>query len=78
MAAASIASFSGAIINLIIILLLNVLYETLALKLNDWENHKTASKYEAHLTFKIFLFQFVNLNASLLSAGFKQAPRAAM
>jgi hypothetical protein len=58
----------------VVIVLLNILYETLAMKLNDWENHRTASKYEAHLTFKIFLFQFVNLNASLFYIAFFKVP----
>ncbi len=68
--AATIASFTGAIINLIVIMLLDQLYSIIANAINKWENHKTASKYEMHLTFKIFMFQFVNLNASLFYIAF--------
>eukprot|EP00053_Salpingoeca_punica_P019806 m.202843 g.202843 ORF g.202843 m.202843 type:complete len:1233 (+) comp17727_c0_seq5:156-3854(+) len=66
----TIASVTAAVINLVAIMTLDQIYGSLALLLTDWENHKTESKYEAHLTFKIFLFQFINSNASLFYIAF--------
>lgn len=53
-------SVTAALINLVGILILNALYTRLAVRLTEWENHQTESEHDYHLTWKIFLFQFVN------------------
>lgn len=63
--AAVIAAITAALINLLAITILNMLYGRLAIKMTNWENHRKDSKYESHLAFKIFVFQFVNTYSSL-------------
>uniref|UniRef100_A0A1W7RAZ4 Anoctamin n=1 Tax=Hadrurus spadix TaxID=141984 RepID=A0A1W7RAZ4_9SCOR len=65
-----IASFSGAVINLLFIMLLGRMYEKIAIKLTDWEMHRTQTEYENHFTFKVFVFQFVNFYSSIFYIAF--------
>jgi len=58
------------VLNLVAILILDYCYSYVAVFLTNWENHKTASAYEAHLTFKIVVFQFVNTYSSLFFIAF--------
>ena len=44
-----LTSLSAAVLNLVGILILNKVYDWVALKLTDWENHVTRTKYEKHL-----------------------------
>ncbi|CAF1178848.1 unnamed protein product [Rotaria sordida] len=60
-----IVPITGALINLIIILILQYFYEILAIWLTNVELHRTDKTYEASLTIKMFLFQFVNYYASI-------------
>lgn len=62
--------FLGAIANAITIIFMNVLWKTVAVKLNNWENHRTDSDYENSLIFKIFAFYFVNSYTSLFYIAF--------
>jgi len=55
-----ISSITAAIINLIVIVSLAKVFETLAQKFNDWENHQTQTQYENSLIIKHFFFQFLN------------------
>jgi anoctamin-10/anoctamin-7 len=48
----------------------NVIYGIVALKLNNFENHRTASEYENALISKTFLFKFVNSYNSLFYIAF--------
>ncbi|GAA6227774.1 anoctamin-4-like isoform X3 [Lates japonicus] len=57
-------------INFCIIMLLNVLYEKVALLLTNLEQPRTESEWENSFTFKMFLFQFVNLNSSTFYIAF--------
>ncbi|XP_050413809.1 anoctamin-7 isoform X2 [Patella vulgata] len=68
--ASIIASLSAAIVNLIIIMALGRVYEKLALKLTQWEMHRTQSEFEDQLTFKVFIFQFVNFYSSIIYVAF--------
>ena len=52
-------------INLTVILILQYIYEYLAIWLTNAELHRTDKTYEASLTIKMFLFQFVNYYASI-------------
>lgn len=71
--ASVIAAVSAAVINLIVIIVLDLFYRRLAVKLTNWENHRTQSQYERHLVFKVYLFEFANNYASLyFIAFFKQ------
>ncbi|XP_032444774.1 anoctamin-4 isoform X2 [Xiphophorus hellerii] len=57
-------------INFCVIMLLNVLYEKVALFLTNLEQPRTESEWENSFTFKMFLFQFVNLNSSTFYIAF--------
>ncbi|GBM06723.1 hypothetical protein AVEN_190924-1 [Araneus ventricosus] len=50
-----------------------LIYEYIAVKLTDWENHQTQSEYNDALVIKLFVFQFANTYASFFyTAFFKQ------
>ena len=49
---------------------LNLLYEMIAIKLNDYENHRTDTQYEDSLIGKTFLFQFINSFANMFYIAF--------
>jgi len=66
----TVASLSAAIVNLILIMALGKVYEKLALKLTQWEMHKTQTDFEDQLIFKVFIFQFVNFYSSIIYIGF--------
>ena len=63
-------SFSGSFLGAFIIITMNLVYKKMARRLNDFENHRTEIDYDTALTKKIFLFQFVNVFASLYYLGF--------
>uniref|UniRef100_M4AIV3 Anoctamin n=1 Tax=Xiphophorus maculatus TaxID=8083 RepID=M4AIV3_XIPMA len=58
--AVTIASLSGSVLNLLVILMLSKIYTTLADILTRWEMHRTQTKYEDMFILKVFIFQFVN------------------
>ena len=60
-----LASLTASLLNLIFILALNDVYYIVAIKLTDWENHRTQSGHEDALIWRVFWFQFVNTNAAL-------------
>ncbi|KAF7664480.1 hypothetical protein LDENG_00176140 [Lucifuga dentata] len=57
-------------INFCMIMLLNVLYEKVALLLTNLEQPRTESEWDNSFTLKMFLFQFVNLNSSTFYIAF--------
>ena len=59
-----------SLINAIQIQIFNFIYEKIAVKLNNLENHKTQSEYEDSLIIKTYLFQFVNSFNSLFYIAF--------
>lgn len=65
-----ITSSTGAVFNLILIMALGKVYESLALKLTQWEMHRTQTDFDNNLTFKVFLFQFVNYYSSIFYIAF--------
>ncbi|XP_025082968.1 anoctamin-7-like isoform X2 [Pomacea canaliculata] len=67
---AIISSTSAAVVNLLIIMAIGRVYETLALKLTQWEMHRTQTEFENQLTFKVFIFQFVNFYSSIFYIAF--------
>uniref|UniRef100_A0A672H7S3 Anoctamin n=1 Tax=Salarias fasciatus TaxID=181472 RepID=A0A672H7S3_SALFA len=59
-----IASFTGSVLNLLVILMLSKVYTALAHLLTRWEMHRTQTKYEDMFILKVFIFQFVNFYSS--------------
>ncbi|XP_041665292.1 anoctamin-7 isoform X2 [Cheilinus undulatus] len=64
LSAARIASISGSVLNLLVILMLSRVYTSLAHILTRWEMHRTQTKYEDMFILKVFIFQFVNFYSS--------------
>lgn len=62
--AGRIASLTGSVLNLLVILLLSRVYTSLAQILTRWEMHRTQTKYEDMFILKVFVFQFVNFYSS--------------
>jgi len=60
----------GGIANAIFIGVGNGLYRKLAIRLTDWENHRTDTDYSDALIAKTFVFQFVNSYISLYYIAF--------
>merc|ERR1719336_400732 len=65
-----LASTTGAMINLMAIMTMGKLYERLAFRLTTWEMHRTQSEFDDNLTFKVFIFQFINFYSSLIYVAF--------
>ena len=65
-----VVSASAALLNLVVIMILNKIYGHLALKLTKMENQKTDKDYEDSFTLKMFCFQFVNFYASIFYIAF--------
>uniref|UniRef100_UPI00358E4EFF anoctamin-4-like n=1 Tax=Myxine glutinosa TaxID=7769 RepID=UPI00358E4EFF len=61
---------TGACLIFVVIMLLNVVYEKIALYLTNLEQPRTESEWENSFTLKMFLFQFVNLNSSTFYVAF--------
>lgn len=64
------ASIITALINAVQIQVLNAIYTSIAIRLTDYENHRTNTEYEDALIAKTFIFQFVNSFASLFYIAF--------
>ncbi|XP_060800120.1 anoctamin-7 isoform X1 [Neoarius graeffei] len=62
--AGRIASLTGSVLNLVVIMLLSKVYTRLAQILTRWEMHRTQTKYEDAFILKVFIFQFVNFYSS--------------
>ena len=52
--------WASAALNAMLIVIFGRLYESIAVSMNDWENHRTQTEYDDQLIFKNFVFQFVN------------------
>ncbi|KAK2867612.1 hypothetical protein Q8A67_025729 [Cirrhinus molitorella] len=63
-------SVTASCINFVIIMILNFLYERVAIKITDMEVPRTHLEYENKLTVKMFLFQFVNYYSSCFYVAF--------
>uniref|UniRef100_A0A8C5PF83 Anoctamin n=1 Tax=Leptobrachium leishanense TaxID=445787 RepID=A0A8C5PF83_9ANUR len=61
---------TASIISFVIIMLLNMLYEKVAIMITDYELQRTKTDYENSLTTKMFLFQFVNYYSSCFYIAF--------
>lgn len=65
-----VASIIASILIALQIQVLNGIFQDVALRLNNQENHRTDTEYEDALIAKTFLFQFVNSFASLFYISF--------
>lgn len=65
-----IVIITGSIFDLITILILNHFYDRLALWLTEKELHRTQNEFERSLTWKIYLFWFVNYYSSSIYVAF--------
>ncbi|XP_067906491.1 anoctamin-6 isoform X2 [Heterodontus francisci] len=63
-------SVTASIINFLFIMILNILYERVAIWITDFELPRTQTDYENSLTVKMFLFQFVNYYSSCFYIAF--------
>ncbi|KAJ8410646.1 hypothetical protein AAFF_G00186030, partial [Aldrovandia affinis] len=68
--AGRIASLTGSMLNLLVILMLSRVYKYLAKLLTRWEMHRTQTKYEDAFVLKVFVFQFVNFYSSPIYIAF--------
>ncbi|KAJ9592479.1 hypothetical protein L9F63_015895 [Diploptera punctata] len=68
--AQAIANMTGAVVNLILIMAMSRVYEKLAYRLTAWEMHRTQTEFDDNLTFKVFIFQFVNFYSSIFYIAF--------
>jgi hypothetical protein len=63
-------SIAGAVANAVFIIVMNTIWKMFAVKLNEWENHRTQSDFDNNLIVKIFIFYFVNSYTSLFYIAF--------
>ncbi|XP_076467087.1 anoctamin-1-like isoform X3 [Babylonia areolata] len=68
--ASLVTTVTAALINLIIIIILNFVYGYIAFWLTDWECLRTQSEYDNSITIKLFLLQFVNYFSSIFYIAF--------
>ncbi|XP_064628203.1 anoctamin-4-like isoform X2 [Lineus longissimus] len=61
---------TGACLSLIVITAFNKLYTVIAIALTHFECPRTETEFEDHLTFKMFLFQFVNYYSTIFYIAF--------
>uniref|UniRef100_A0A8C6KTY7 Anoctamin n=1 Tax=Nothobranchius furzeri TaxID=105023 RepID=A0A8C6KTY7_NOTFU len=63
-------SVTASLISFVVIMILNILYERVAIWITDFELPRTRTDYENSLTLKMFLFQFVNYYSSCFYIAF--------
>ncbi|NXN95897.1 ANO6 protein, partial [Rhinopomastus cyanomelas] len=63
-------SVTASLISFVVIMVLNVIYEKVAILITDFELPRTQTDYENSLTTKMFLFQFVNYYSSCFYIAF--------
>ncbi|KAL2309489.1 hypothetical protein Nmel_005690 [Mimus melanotis] len=63
-------SVTASLISFVVIMILNIIYEKVAIMITDFELPRTQTDYENSLTTKMFLFQFVNYYSSCFYIAF--------
>ncbi|KAM6986370.1 anoctamin-6 [Aplochiton taeniatus] len=63
-------SVTASLISFVVIMILNLLYEKVAIWITDFELPRTRTEYENSLTLKMFLFQFANYYSSCFYIAF--------
>jgi hypothetical protein len=64
------ASTLASVLNTTQIIIFNLIYQAIATKLTDAENHRTDTLYEDSLIVKLFVFQFINSYSSFAYLAF--------
>lgn len=64
------ASIVASVLNTIQIQVINMIYQVVAVKLTNRENHKTDTEYEDAMISKLFVFQFINSYSSFFFLAF--------
>ena len=67
-----IFSLVSSLLNAISIMILQIVYNRLALVFTRWENHRTQTEFEDPLVLKRFVFNFINSYVSLYYIGTMQ------
>ncbi|CAH8865193.1 unnamed protein product [Trichobilharzia szidati] len=76
--AGMIATMTGSCIHLVVIFIMKLIYDRMAIKLTDIENHRTQVEYDNSLTLKLYLLQFVNYYSSVFYIAFIQGTTSAL
>ncbi|KAG8194632.1 hypothetical protein JTE90_003108 [Oedothorax gibbosus] len=63
-------SITASLLNLIVIVIMDKVYRELTAKLTSLEQPRTQREYEDSFTFKMFLFEFINMYSSLIYIAF--------
>ncbi|XP_035232219.1 anoctamin-5-like isoform X2 [Stegodyphus dumicola] len=63
-------SITASLLNLVVIVIMDKVYRELTAKLTDLEQPRTQREYEDSFTFKMFLFEFINMYSSLIYIAF--------
>ncbi|KAK3592836.1 hypothetical protein CHS0354_028912 [Potamilus streckersoni] len=65
-----ITTIVSSVFNAVSVLILGKIYDWLARKLTEWENHRTQTQFDDALIIKLFVFQFANNYASCFYIAF--------
>ena len=65
---------ASALISLVVIQTFSQIYKRVAVRMTDWENHRTQTEYEDYLIVKNLLFEFVNNYFTLFLIAFLLDP----
>ncbi|XP_043547893.1 anoctamin-7-like [Chiloscyllium plagiosum] len=65
-----LTTVGASLLNVVSIIILGKVYHIIAVKMTDWENHRTQTNYNDALILKLFAFHFANSYASLFYIAF--------
>ncbi|XP_078078837.1 anoctamin-7-like [Mustelus asterias] len=65
-----LTTVGASLLNVISIIILAKVYHIIAVKMTDWENHRTQTNYNDALILKLFAFHFANSYSSLFYIAF--------
>lgn len=66
----ALASIVPSVLDTVRIVVLGKIYDQVATKLTEFENHRTQTEFEDQLIIKLFLFQFINTYTTLFYVAF--------
>ncbi|XP_072332968.1 anoctamin-7-like isoform X2 [Scyliorhinus torazame] len=65
-----LTTVGSSLLNVVSIIILAKVYHRIAIKMTDWENHRTQTNYNDALILKLFAFHFANSYSSLFYIAF--------
>ncbi|XP_048453821.1 anoctamin-7-like [Rhincodon typus] len=65
-----LTTVGASLLNVVSIIITGKVYQIIAVKMTDWENHRTQTNYNDALILKLFAFHFANSYASLFYIAF--------